>query len=79
MLIINIGTGLDLTINELAKLIASIIGYQGIFIHDLSRFDGTKRKILDIQKIIVAVWIPATDLKTGIELVYAGFLRNITC
>jgi len=65
--IINIGTGVDISIKSLAEMIALEVGYQGRLIFDSTRPDGTPRKILDISKIIKMGWIPTINLKNGIN------------
>lgn len=65
--IINVGTGKDITIKELAFLIKEIVGYEGTIIFDQSKPDGTPRKLLDIEKLKSIGWQPATSLKEGIQ------------
>jgi GDP-L-fucose synthase len=67
---INIGTGKDLTIKDLAGLIKRIVGFQGQVEWDDSKPDGTFRKLLDVTKINSLGWKDKTDLEEGIELVY---------
>lgn len=71
---INIGTGEDIKIKDLAILIKEIIGYGGDIKHDTSRPDGTPRKLLDISKIKSLGWEPTTSLKTGIKMAYDWYL-----
>ena len=73
---INIGCGYDLSIRELAQLIASVIGYQGDIGWDTSKPDGTLRKLLDSSRINVLGWRPATALEAGIRHTYASFLES---
>jgi len=73
---VNIGTGVDLEVQSLAKLIASIIGYKGEIRHDLSKPDGTPRKLMDVNKLSVMGWQYQTSLEAGIEKAYADFLKN---
>jgi len=68
--LINIGTGTDLTIRELAETIAEVVGYKGSFVQDTSMPDGTMRKVLDVSKIQELGWKPATSLKEGIKRTY---------
>lgn len=72
--IINVGSGTDLTIRELAETVASAIGYQGRFIQDTSKPDGTMRKVLDVSKIHGLGWQAAISLPSGVKLAYADFL-----
>ncbi|MBR4531876.1 GDP-L-fucose synthase [bacterium] len=73
---INIGTGTDLTIYELAFIIKDIVGYDGDIVWDTSKPDGTPRKLLDISKIKSFGWKPRTSLTDGIEKVYRWYVRN---
>lgn len=68
--LINIGTGEDLTIRELAELISTVLGFEGEFVFDPSRPDGTPRKLLDVSKINALGWKASTSLEKGIELTY---------
>lgn len=74
--IINIGTGEDLTIRELASLIAKVVGYKGQFVFDPSKPDGTPRKLLDISRIRKLGWKPKTSLEEGLRKTYEWFLKN---
>ncbi|MGZ5051348.1 MAG: GDP-L-fucose synthase family protein [Methylobacter sp.] len=71
--LINVGTGKDLTIRELAEMCAEVIGYQGRFVQDLSKPDGTMRKLLDVTKLSGLGWLAKTSLKEGIKLTYQNF------
>ena len=73
---INIGTGIDITIRDLAHKIAKITGFQGELSWDLSREDGTPQKILDIQKITNLGWKPSISLDQGIKLTVEWYLAN---
>ena len=64
---INIGTGTDVKIAELARLIADIVGFSGRFEFDPSKPDGTPRKLLDVSRLRALGWSPQIDLKTGIS------------
>jgi len=72
----NVGSGVEITIKELAKLIQSIIGHDGRINWDYTKPDGTPRKLMDSSKIIKLGWQPNYNLKTGIEKTYAWFLKN---
>jgi GDP-L-fucose synthase len=74
--IINIGTGTDLTIRELAELICDVVGFKGDLVFDPSKPDGTPRKLLDISKIESLGWKPTISLREGIAQTYEWFLRN---
>lgn len=74
--IINIGTGTDLTIRELAELICDVVGFEGELVFDSSKPDGTPRKLLDVSKINSLGWKPTIPLREGIGQTYDWFLRN---
>jgi GDP-L-fucose synthase len=74
--IVNVGTGKDLSIKNLAVLVAEIIGYEGEILWDTSKPNGTPRKFLDSTKITSLGWKPKTDLETGIRLAYEDFKRG---
>jgi GDP-L-fucose synthase len=71
---VNIGTGEDLTIMELAELIKSIVGYKGEIILDKTKPDGTPRKLLDVSRIHSLGWRHTINLKEGIRKTYGNFL-----
>jgi GDP-L-fucose synthase len=72
---VNIGTGEDLEIKELALLIKKIAGYNGEIIHDLSKPDGTPRKLLNIDKLKNLGWKEKINLEEGIRKVYQDFIK----
>jgi GDP-L-fucose synthase len=72
----NIGTGTDLSIQELAQTIQKITGHQGEIIWDASKPDGTPRKLMDISKMHELGWKHKIDLEKGIQLTYDWFLEN---
>ena len=74
--IVNIGTGEDISIKDLALMIRDVIGFAGQIIYDSSKPDGTPRKLLDVSKIHELGWSHKTDLKRGIELTYKHFLNE---
>jgi len=74
--LINIGTGEDLTIRELAELIAEVTGYRGRLEFDVSKPDGTPRKLLDISRLKSAGWESRTPLRKGLTLAYQKFLEQ---
>jgi GDP-L-fucose synthase len=73
---VNIGTGEDLEIGELALLIKKIVGYEGEVKHDLSKPDGTPRKLMDVNKLHKLGWKASISLEDGIRKVYEGFKRD---
>jgi len=74
---INIGSGRDITIDNLAKLISEIVGFEGKIIHDTSKPDGTPRKWMDVSRINQLGWKYKTELREGLELTYKWFKDNI--
>ena len=74
--IVNIGTGEDVTIKELAETIASVIGFQGELKWDTDKPDGTPRKLLDVSKLHSLGFKHTTDLETGIRKTYEWYLQN---
>jgi GDP-L-fucose synthase len=74
--ILNVGSGTDYMISELAEIIKDIIGYEGEIIYDHSKPDGTPRKLLDSSRIYTLGWKPVTELKEGIQQAYNDFLAN---
>jgi GDP-L-fucose synthase len=74
--IINVGCGEDVTIAELARLIAEIVGFRGALVFDRSKPDGTPRKLLDVGKARALGWQAATPLAEGIRATYEWYLAN---
>jgi GDP-L-fucose synthase len=74
--LVNIGTGEDLTIAELAKLTQEIVGYEGNLLFDTSKPDGTPRKLMDVTKLHKLGWTHTVRLDEGIKLAYTDFLNN---
>lgn len=74
--LLNIGTGTDQTIRELAEITARAVGYTGKIIWDASKPDGTPRKLLDVSRIRESGWQAATDLEKGIEKTYEWYVRE---
>lgn len=74
---LNIGTGKDLTILELAKLISDITGYKGKIVNDSTKPDGTPRKLLDVSRINALGWKYKTELREGIERTYKWYLNRL--
>jgi len=73
---INIGTGEDLTIKELAQLIKEVVGYEGEIRFDTTKPDGTPRKLLDVTRLHNTGWRHKIELKEGLELTYQWFKEN---
>jgi GDP-L-fucose synthase len=74
---INIGTGEDITINELAYLISDVVGHKGKIVYDSSKPDGTPRKLMEVTRIHNLGWKHKTPLKDGIEKTYKWYLENV--
>ena len=74
--IINIGSGVDLTVKELANLVKEVTGFKGDLVFDTSKPDGTPRKLLDVTKINNLGWHYKTELKEGIQIAYKDFLHK---
>ena len=75
--IINIGSGKDLKIRELAQVVKKIVGYSGKIVWDASKPDGTPKKQLDVSKLFKLGWKPKISLKEGIKKEYRWFIENI--
>ncbi len=73
---INVGTGKDCTILELATIIREVVGFQGSIALDTSRPDGTPRKVLDVSKISALGWAPQFELPQGLALAYRWAIEN---
>jgi GDP-L-fucose synthase len=73
---INVGFGSDVSIQELAETIRRIIGFAGEILWDISKPDGTPRKLMDSSRLFALGWRPQIDLEQGIRLAYADFLRR---
>lgn len=75
---INIGSGKEVTIKELAELIKKTVGFEGSIILDSSKPDGTMRKLLDVTKINSLGWKYKTELEEGLKIAYNDFLKSYT-
>jgi GDP-L-fucose synthase len=73
---INVGTGVDVTIRELAETVADVVGWRGRLVFDTSKPDGTPRKQLDVSRLEATGWTPRIGLRDGIESTYAWFVAN---
>ena len=76
--LVNIGTGIDVTIKELAETVKGIVGFEGSIHWDTNRPDGTPRKLLDVSKLHGLGWKHKIELKEGIALAYQDFLTNVS-
>jgi GDP-L-fucose synthase len=72
---INVGTGIDVTIRELANMIAEVVGYRGVITFDATKPDGTPRKVLDVQRVSGLGWRAETSLGTGLAKTYGWALK----
>ncbi|GAB1594594.1 GDP-L-fucose synthase [Lysobacter claricitrinus] len=73
---VNIGVGSDVSILELANLVSEVVGYRGKIAHDLSKPDGTPRKLLDVTRLASLGWHARTSLDVGIRDTYSWFLAH---
>jgi len=73
---INVGTGKDITIRELAEVLAKVVEYEGDLVFDHSKPDGTPRKLLDVSKLASLGWNSSIDLEAGLYKTYQWFLAN---
>lgn len=74
---VNIGVGREITIRELAELIAEIVGFRGQLVFDSSKPDGTPRKLLDVSRFQALGWQAKTSFREGITKAYADYLKNV--
>lgn len=73
---VNVGSGIEVSIKELAETIKDVVGYSGKLTFDLTKPDGTPRKLLDVSKLHRMGWKHQVELKEGIEIAYNDFLKN---
>ncbi|PVE20903.1 GDP-fucose synthetase [Microvirga sp. KLBC 81] len=73
---VNVGTGTDISILELAEIIAEVVGYEGRFDTDRSKPDGTPRKVTDISRLRTLGWQPKVNFREGLQQTYTWFLNN---
>src|SRR5690606_36420665 len=74
--LINIGTGEDMTIAELAQVVAKTVGYEGRTVFDVSKPDGTMRKLMDVSFMTQRGWRASTSMTAGLGNAYAEFLAR---
>lgn len=74
--IVNVGTGEDIAIKDLAAMVKDVVGFQGELVYDTSKPDGTPRKLLDVSKINGLGWKAGIELKVGIEQTYKWYLQS---
>ncbi len=73
---INVGTGVDCTIRELAETMKRVVGFEGELIFDATKPDGTPRKLMDVSRLRNLGWVAEIDLKQGLEKTYQWFLHH---
>lgn len=73
---LNVGVGEDITIAELAQMVAGVVGYRGTIVRDSNKPDGTPRKLLDVSRLRALGWQARVPLRNGIEQTYAWFLKS---
>jgi GDP-L-fucose synthase len=73
---INVGTGEDLAIREIAGIVREVVGYTGAITYDTSKPDGTPRKLLDVTRLKAMGWSPRIGLREGIAETYRWFVDN---
>lgn len=74
---INVGSGEDQSILELTRIVCDAVGYQGEIVHDLTKPDGTPRKLMSAEKLRGMGWSPKISLRDGIADTYQWFLANV--
>jgi GDP-L-fucose synthase len=74
---VNVGTGEEITIADLAKMIGETVGYHGEIVHDLSKPDGTPRKLMDVSRLHGLGWKARIGLRDGIRRTYEWYLENV--
>ena len=74
---VNAGTGKELTIKNLAEMVARVVGYEGEILWDTTKPNGTPRKLLDVSKAEALGWTYKTELEDGLRLAYEDFCRNV--
>jgi GDP-L-fucose synthase len=75
---INVGTGIDIPISELANQIKAVTGYQGSINWDTSKPDGTMRKVLDVSKLKQSGWVAQISLVEGLQRTYEDYKSSLT-
>lgn len=74
--LVNVGVGSDVTINELAQRVRDVVGFTGALVFDVSKPDGTPRKLMDVARLTSSGWSYKTDLFTGLAQAYQAFLAE---
>lgn len=74
---VNVGSGEDLTILDLTQMVCDVVGFEGEIVHDLTKPDGTARKLMSADKLRSFGWRPSISLTDGLESTYSWFLANV--
>jgi GDP-L-fucose synthase len=74
---LNVGTGVDITIRELAETIAKVVGWSGEIVYDTSKPDGMPRKVMDVSRLASLGWSAKTELATGLKVAYDWYVENV--
>ena len=74
---LNVGSGEELSIGELAETVMQVVGFQGRLEFDTSKPDGTPRKLLDVSRLASLGWAPGIPLKTGLKQTYQAFIGGV--
>jgi GDP-L-fucose synthase len=74
---VNVGSGTDITIYELAKLIAEVVGFRGSIATEPGKLEGTPRKLMDSSRLFAMGWKPHYDLRSGLEQAYASYVEQL--
>lgn len=75
--LLNIGTGTDITISDLAELVKNVVGFEGEIVFDTNKPDGTPRKLLDVSRLKALGWTASTELKSGLSSAWQDFKLNV--
>jgi GDP-L-fucose synthase len=74
---LNVGTGKEVTIRELAELMKEVVGFQGNLVFDTTQPDGAPQKLLDVSRLVATGWQPQIDLRNGLTMTYQWFVENL--
>jgi GDP-L-fucose synthase len=74
---LNVGTGREISILDLARLVADVIGWSGEYVFDTSMPDGTLRKLLDVSQLADLGWSASIELRDGIARTYSGYVETL--
>ncbi len=74
---INVGTGVESSIREMAETMALVVGYDGKIVFDITKPDGSPRKLMDVTRLENLGWKYRYNLKQGLELTYKWFINNL--